>query len=163
MTENKIDIICESYSEKAIVVRGQDTKLYKEELKDIGGKYNSALKGGPGWIFSKSALEKIKKLVSEIKKKPKKEMPTTQLYNDNEIQKLESKIYILNQTVLTLSTELDRIKAILENQGLVKGEKEKGDKKDKGEKENGDKKFSNNYNDCDGNDSDTELNSKRLL
>lgn len=42
----------QDYSEKSIVVRG-DTKPCKEELKQLGGKYNGNLRGGPGWIFSK--------------------------------------------------------------------------------------------------------------
>lgn len=40
----------EPYSQLSIVVRG-DTRIYKEDLKKLGGKYNSRLKGGPGWIF----------------------------------------------------------------------------------------------------------------
>ncbi len=40
-----------SYSEKSFVIRG-DTKLYKEKIKELGGKWNRNLKGGPGWIFS---------------------------------------------------------------------------------------------------------------
>ena len=40
----------EPYSQLSIVVRG-DTRVYKEDLKKLGGKYNSRLKGGPGWIF----------------------------------------------------------------------------------------------------------------
>jgi hypothetical protein len=44
------DIILENYSEKAIVVKG-NTNQYKTELMSMGGKYNSNLKGGAGWIF----------------------------------------------------------------------------------------------------------------
>jgi len=40
-----------SYSEKSFVIRG-DTKIYKEKIKELGGKWNRNLKGGPGWIFS---------------------------------------------------------------------------------------------------------------
>jgi len=47
------DIFIEQYTERSIVVRG-DTRKYKEDLKKLGGKYNSRLNGEPGWIFPKS-------------------------------------------------------------------------------------------------------------
>lgn len=47
------DISIEQYSERSVVVRG-DTRKYKEDLKKLGGKYNSRLKGEPGWIFPKT-------------------------------------------------------------------------------------------------------------
>jgi len=39
------------YSAKSFVVIGEKTKEYKEELKELGGKYNALLKCGPAWIF----------------------------------------------------------------------------------------------------------------
>lgn len=53
----------EDYSEKAIVVRGEDTRTYKKQLADLGGKYNALLRGGPGWIFSKKMEDKVLALV----------------------------------------------------------------------------------------------------
>ena len=41
------------YSEKAIAVVG-DTKAIKETLKTLGGRFNSHLSCGAGWIFSKT-------------------------------------------------------------------------------------------------------------
>ena len=46
------DLTVEDYSEKSIVVRG-DTKEHKDALKQLGGKWNSRLRDGAGWIFSK--------------------------------------------------------------------------------------------------------------
>ncbi len=43
----------EYYSEKSIVVYG-NTKAFKDQLKELGGKYNPNLRKGPGWIFSKN-------------------------------------------------------------------------------------------------------------
>lgn len=43
----------EEYSEKSFVLRG-DTKPHKEQMKKMGGKWNTNLKGGPGWVFSKA-------------------------------------------------------------------------------------------------------------
>ena len=53
------DINVESYSDRAVVVRG-DTRKYKEDLKVLRGTYNGRLSGGPGWIFPKSSESKIK-------------------------------------------------------------------------------------------------------
>ena len=52
MSRTITNINIESYSDKAIVVRG-NTKSHKEALMNLGGKYNDRLKGGEGWIFPK--------------------------------------------------------------------------------------------------------------
>jgi hypothetical protein len=69
------DITIENYSERSFVVRG-DTRAYKESLKKLGGKYNSRLRDGPGWIFPmtlKKDVESFKRsgqhLVSEDERK----------------------------------------------------------------------------------------------
>jgi hypothetical protein len=51
------------YSEKAIAVIGE-TKPIKDQLKEIGGKFNFRLSCGPGWIFSKKQLAEVQKLLS---------------------------------------------------------------------------------------------------
>jgi len=51
------------YSEKSIAVIG-DTKPIKDQLKEIGGKFNFRLSCGPGWIFSKKQLPEVEKLLS---------------------------------------------------------------------------------------------------
>lgn len=53
----KVQII--DYSEKAFAVIG-DTKPLKDELKNMGGKFNFRLTCGAGWIFSKTKLESVK-------------------------------------------------------------------------------------------------------
>ena len=56
------------YSERACAVFG-DTKAIKEELKEIGGKYNRFLtdpedgEKKPGWIFQIKKMEQVKNLV----------------------------------------------------------------------------------------------------
>ena len=57
------EITVTSYSEKAVVVRG-NTKDYIEDLKQLGGKYNGRLRDGPGWIFSKKMEKDIKTFIS---------------------------------------------------------------------------------------------------
>ena len=66
MDDNSIrDIYIQEYTPKSLVIRG-NTKAYKEELKKLGGKYNSRLKDidsssgvSPGWIFSKAKANLI--------------------------------------------------------------------------------------------------------
>lgn len=48
--QKSTSILISNYSDKAIVVRG-DTKAIKEALLKLGGKWNTGLKGGAGWIF----------------------------------------------------------------------------------------------------------------
>lgn len=56
-----------NYSDKSFVISG-NTKEYKEELKEMGGKWNSKLTCGSGWIFS---LTKKKELEDWLEKKNK--------------------------------------------------------------------------------------------
>ena len=52
-----------NYSEKAIAVIG-DTREAKDELKNAGGRFNSRLSCGAGWIFSKKALDAVNAIVA---------------------------------------------------------------------------------------------------
>ena len=54
------ELIIEDYSEKSFVIKNS-SKILKEELKFVGGKWNSRLKTGPGWIFRMSDKDRIKK------------------------------------------------------------------------------------------------------
>lgn len=55
------------YSEKAIAVFG-DTKAIKEQLKELGGRFNPSLNYNgekrAGWIFSKKQADKVKELIT---------------------------------------------------------------------------------------------------
>ena len=61
------DIFLEEYTDRSVVVRGE-TRQYKEDLKKLGGKYNSRLRGEPGWIFPKSKQNDIVKFMKEGKR-----------------------------------------------------------------------------------------------
>ena len=52
-----------AYSEKAIAVIG-DTKPIAGKLQEIGGRFNSHLSCGPGWIFSKKREKTVRDLLS---------------------------------------------------------------------------------------------------
>lgn len=55
------------YSEKAIAVFG-DTKAVKDQLKELGGRFNPSLNYNgekrAGWIFSKKQADKVKELIA---------------------------------------------------------------------------------------------------
>ena len=55
-----------NYSDKSIAVLGDGTKAHKEQLKELGGKYNPNLAGEAGWIFSKKATEKVQSFLDSI-------------------------------------------------------------------------------------------------
>lgn len=61
ITGLEIQII--AYSEKAIAVIG-DTKPIAGKLQEIGGRFNSHLSCGPGWIFSKKREKTVRDLLS---------------------------------------------------------------------------------------------------
>jgi hypothetical protein len=48
----------DNYSGRALVVRG-NTRDYAEQFKELHGKWNRNLQGGPGWIFSNKQKEKL--------------------------------------------------------------------------------------------------------
>lgn len=58
-----------NYSEKAIAVFG-DTKAIKEQLKELGGRFNPSLNYNEekraGWIFSKKQADKVKDMIRLI-------------------------------------------------------------------------------------------------
>ena len=56
-TTAKLQIV--DYSEKAIAVIGE-TKDVKDELKELGGRFNPRLSCGAGWIFSKKKENEIR-------------------------------------------------------------------------------------------------------
>lgn len=72
------------YSDKSFVVTG-NTKDHKDELKELGGRYNSKLSCGSGWIFSLSRKDEIESWIrkkqssviwnapKEVAKEPKEE------------------------------------------------------------------------------------------
>lgn len=65
VTVEGIEVV--DYSEKAIAVFG-DTKAIKEQLKELGGRFNPSLNYNgekrAGWIFSKKQSDKVKELIA---------------------------------------------------------------------------------------------------
>lgn len=64
-----VSLIIEEYSDKSFVIRGEDTKKFKDTLKELGGKWNPSLKDGSGWIFSNTRKEQLEKFLEVLSMK----------------------------------------------------------------------------------------------
>ena len=59
---------------KSFIVYGEDTRTYKNQLKEMGGKFNGKLKavegfeGGAGWIFPTDKLASIEEFMNKVEK-----------------------------------------------------------------------------------------------
>jgi hypothetical protein len=62
-----MSLVIRSYSDKAFILYGEDTKKFKDEIKTFGAKWNSSLSGSQGkaWVLSNKKLEDIKKWINE--------------------------------------------------------------------------------------------------
>jgi hypothetical protein len=61
-----VSIIIKDYSDSSFVLQGEDTKKYKDKIKELGGKWNSNLKIGPGWIFNIKNKESVKEWMQSV-------------------------------------------------------------------------------------------------
>jgi hypothetical protein len=79
------------YSTYSFVVFG-DTKIHKDKLKELGGKYNGKLSVGPGWIFSLDKKDKIQEWYDGLKSSPiidPRDEIIAKLKKENELLKKE--------------------------------------------------------------------------
>lgn len=56
----------EDYSTRSIKVSGETTRNFIQHLKDLGGKWNSGLAGGGGWIFPATKRDQLTKFMQEV-------------------------------------------------------------------------------------------------
>lgn len=63
------DLQLVEYSEKSFVLLG-DTIDHASNITKLGGTYNTRLKCGPGWIFSNTRKESVKKYLDTGKVEP---------------------------------------------------------------------------------------------
>lgn len=111
------DLKLSKYTDKSIVVQG-DTRKYKEDLKKLGGKYNSGLKNGPGWIFPIKIESEVanfisdgKRLVTDVEVKEGEErsqLRTKELVEKQEI-KSQEQYTILIDLIKNISNDVNRI------------------------------------------------------
>jgi len=57
--KNKNTMEIQDYTDKSFVLFGDDTRKYKDCIKEMGGKWNANLKVGPGWIFSNNQKDSV--------------------------------------------------------------------------------------------------------
>ena len=75
-----MDITVEMYSEKCVIVRGNDTRPIKEQLKELGGKWNSRLTDKDSgekfgaWVFTKDKKNELETYIESVKKEPSKHL-----------------------------------------------------------------------------------------
>lgn len=64
-----------NYSDKSFIVFGEATRIHKNTLKSLGGRFNGRLKerpgfsGGPAWIFPSSLKDKVFPFINEVNDK----------------------------------------------------------------------------------------------
>ena len=116
---------CTTYTEKSIVVRGE-TRDHKEELKNLGGKWNAKLTDKSteeqfgGWIFPTSKHEKVKKwLVSVTTSVVQSSTPqiTGRSTSDSNIQRLEMGIKKIEGIIKNLG-EVSKVVEVLKSLSL---------------------------------------------
>ncbi|MBS0627411.1 MAG: hypothetical protein JSS09_04295 [Verrucomicrobia bacterium] len=76
-----MDLTIEDYTDKSIVVRGE-TKPHRDELVRLGGKWNTSLRGGAGWIFPKTKEADVALFISGDEAKSTKSAPVVQPNSD---------------------------------------------------------------------------------
>jgi len=102
---DQYDYKVEYYSDKSIVVRGEDTKRFKEHLKALGGKYNSRLRGGPGWIFPNAKEMSVRQVTEITPQKETKRNVVTSTPKDTELHKKVDNLTNQFETVRQLLQE----------------------------------------------------------
>ena len=124
-TYNK-NLYIEDYSEKSIVIRGTETKTYKEGLKNLGGKYNMNLKGQPGWVFPKTKLQSVQNFINNCLESNKNTNQTTLDKNISKKNKLLDELLNKCFEIRKLINQLtDEIKEEKENNNKINNTEQK--------------------------------------
>ena len=121
------DIYIENYSEKSFVVLGE-TKPHKENIKKLGGKWNSRLRNNKmGWIFPISKKDSIEKYIDNFKTNgniPEIEVNQSKMFSMSQkdlenilkrLEKLEQEVSCLRQEVKELKNKNIDKKIVEEN------------------------------------------------
>lgn len=117
-------ITLEQYSEKSIAVFG-NTNDHKDSLMTLGGKYNSNLRGRPGWIFTNSARPRVEEFIKNgTVTAPKRSIaPTPSVVTGNEtdsllrqIEALTRRIEALEANVVPKQTSMPKVGQILDDE-----------------------------------------------
>jgi hypothetical protein len=126
------NLTIEEYSDKAIALRG-NSKEYKDAIKDIGGKFNSNLRGSAGWIFPKSKRSVVEDLISQISNgnvEPKEEKRSVQPASASRSnvsstsykgasEGINTRDFVSKKDYLDLLTRIEKLEAIASQTNFV--------------------------------------------
>lgn len=125
------NLLATEYSEKSFVVRG-DTQKHKDALLALGGKWNTRLRDGPGWIFPTRLRDnyttwfRTDKLVqSPFQGVERENQPRQQ-----ELSRLEGHVSALTKEVQSLKEMMRRVSValnVVEEEEVVVEESEEED------------------------------------
>jgi hypothetical protein len=117
-----MSLTVEDYSERAIVVRG-NTQPHKDRFSEIGGKWNSMLKGGAGWIFPKSKQSIVEGLIEKLESTP---TPSVSQHSQSALKSTSStssnivdKRYVLVSDYLQLLSRVERLEQVVANKPIA--------------------------------------------
>jgi len=127
--QKKKNIQITEYSEKSFVVRG-DIENLTDDLTNLGGKFNSRLRGGEGWIFSKSKQANVEKykekgeviaqnsFSSSTKQSPYQNQGSSNVASSAQLARIEKQIANLTKmmTVIYNSMVYDEDEEIIEEE-----------------------------------------------
>ena len=104
------------YSDKACVLYGEDTKIYKDKIKELGGKWNRNLSYNDnpikGWIFPLKSKKSVEEFLEEFESKKTyydvstKNDFTTESTLRKEVQELRIKLSELSLIVKHQETQI---------------------------------------------------------
>jgi hypothetical protein len=100
----------ENYTEKSFVVLG-DTKPHKDNIKKLGGKWNSRLRDNKmGWIFPMSKKESVEEYISDFQKSGeiKQIKGTTQNFQRVDLSDILKRLERLEMEVKQLRMEKEK-------------------------------------------------------
>lgn len=109
------EIYIENYTEKSFVVLG-DTRPHKENIKKLGGKWNSRLKDNKmGWIFPMSKKDSVEKYKNTFKKTgniPEIKASYSKMFNmsQKDLENILKRLEKLEQEVIFLRQEVKELK-----------------------------------------------------
>jgi hypothetical protein len=92
------------YNDEKFAVTG-DKDLHHSEINKIGGRWNSRMKGGAGWLVPISQESELKKLIRKVKKEHKLKTEAVEQKNDAEL--LEKVLEMVDAEVETENKNID--------------------------------------------------------
>ena len=137
-TKQVENVTIEKYSEKSFVVRGE-TKQHKEKLSDMGGKWNSRLRDGAGWIFPNMLKDNVQNWINNgivIQKK----RYNTSYSNETCTTSVSHNVGQILKEVSELKKEVSElkklIKQLIDNEEIIESDDDSEEEKEDSEEEN---------------------------